>query len=168
MAFCSKCGAQLEDNAKFCASCGASVGADKKQTADNNTDFSVKVAALNDTPDYSAEMNAQDVNDNKLLAVLSYISILVLIPIFVAPNSKYTRFHANQGLVLFILEVALGIVKAILSTVLGIISWRLATIVNILVIVDIAFVVLAILGIVNAATGKAKELPFIGKFKVLK
>lgn len=165
--FCTHCGAQLEDNAKFCANCGASADTKQKQTTDN-TDFTAKIAALNDTPDYSADMNPQDVNDNKLLAVLSYISILVLIPIFVAPNSKYARFHANQGLVLFILEVALGLVKAILSAVLGIISLQLSLIVNVLDIVNIAFVVLAILGIVNAATGKAKELPFIGKFKILK
>ncbi|MBE7048148.1 MAG: zinc ribbon domain-containing protein, partial [Ruminococcaceae bacterium] len=28
--------------------------------------------------------------------------------------------------------------------------------------------ILAIIGIINAATGKAKELPLIGKFKILK
>jgi len=30
------------------------------------------------------------------------------------------------------------------------------------------FLVLAVLGIVNAANGRAKELPVIGKFKILK
>ncbi len=32
----------------------------------------------------------------------------------------------------------------------------------------LVFLVLVILGIVNAASGKAKELPVIGKYKILK
>lgn len=32
----------------------------------------------------------------------------------------------------------------------------------------LVFLALAILGIVNAASGKAKELPVIGKYKILK
>ena len=35
-------------------------------------------------------------------------------------------------------------------------------------LVNIAFLVLLILGIVNAAQGMAKELPLIGKFRILK
>ena len=38
----------------------------------------------------------------------------------------------------------------------------------ILSLVWIPLVALAVLGIVNAATGKAKELPVVGKFKILK
>ena len=167
MAFCSNCGTELEENAKFCANCGTAVGGAKTDTS-SKTDFSAKVAALNDTPDYTAEMDQQDINDNKIISILSYISILVLIPIFAVPGSKFTRFHANQGLLLFVLEIALGIVKIVLGTILAVISWRLASIVNILVILDIAFLVLAVIGIVNAANGVAKELPIIGKFKILK
>ncbi len=168
MAFCSKCGVKLDDNAKFCANCGAAVAGEQRQTTADNKDFSAKVAALNNTPDISSEMDLQDINDNKFLAVVSYISILVLIPIFAAPNSKYARFHANQGLVLFILEIALSVVKLILKSILCIISWRLALLVNVLLVVDIAFFVLAILGVINAASGKARELPIIGGIKILK
>lgn len=167
MAFCSNCGTELEENAKFCANCGTAVGGAKADTS-SKTDFSAKVAALNDTPDYTAEMDQQDINDNKIISILSYISILVLIPIFAVPGSKFARFHANQGLLLFVLEIALGIVKIVLSTILAVISWRLASIVNVLVILDIAFLVLAVIGIINAANGVAKELPIIGKFKILK
>ena len=167
MAFCSNCGTELEENAKFCANCGAAVYSTDTDKS-NKTDFSAKVAALNDTPDYTAEMDQQDINDNKIISILSYISILVLIPIFAVPGSKFTRFHANQGLLLFVLEIALGVVKIVLRTILLIISWRLASIVNLLAILDIAFLVLAVIGIVNAANGVAKELPIIGKFKILK
>ena len=35
-------------------------------------------------------------------------------------------------------------------------------------LIGLIFVVLMVLGIINAATGKAKELPFLGRFRVLK
>lgn len=35
-------------------------------------------------------------------------------------------------------------------------------------LLGIVFLVLAIIGIINAANGKAKELPVIGKYRILK
>jgi len=35
-------------------------------------------------------------------------------------------------------------------------------------LVNLVFLVMLVLGIVNAANGRAKELPVIGKFKILK
>ncbi|MBO4363977.1 MAG: hypothetical protein J5912_06325, partial [Clostridia bacterium] len=52
------------------------------------------------------ENDTQDINDNKGLTILAYIGPLVFIPMFVRKNSKFARFHCNQGLILFILEAA--------------------------------------------------------------
>ena len=49
------------------------------------------------TPDTTASYAAADVQNNKVMAVLSYIGILVLIPILAAKESPFARFHANQG-----------------------------------------------------------------------
>lgn len=46
----------------------------------------------------------------------------------------------------------------VVGWILGLLFW----------IVDAAIFVLVILGIVNAASGKAKDLPIIGKFRLLK
>ena len=43
---------------------------------------------------------AQDVADNKLVAALSYIGILFLVPLLVKRDSPFAQFHAKQGLVL--------------------------------------------------------------------
>lgn len=103
------------------------------------------------------------------MGILAYLSWLVLIPIFAAPKSKFARFHANQGLVLAITEIVWWIVTAVLNTILYAISWRLGALFGTLLgLVNLVFLVLLILGIVNAANGKAKELPVIGKFKILK
>jgi uncharacterized membrane protein len=102
------------------------------------------------------------------MAILAYLGILVLVPIFAAKESKFARFHANQGLVLFLAEIAFYIVLTIVSAIILAISWKLYFIITILSLVWIVFLVLAIIGIINAANGKAKELPVIGKFTLLK
>lgn len=127
-------------------------------------DFNEKVKDLTNTADTTAEYDEQDINNNKIYAILAYLGILVLVPIFAAKESKFARFHANQGLVLLIcavvVEVALSILSLIpyVGIVFSILSW----------IVSVVIFIFCILGIVNAAQGKAKELPIIGKFKLLK
>ena len=134
----------------------------------SQTDYSAKISALNETADTTADFDKADIEQNKVMGVLAYLSWLVLIPIFAAKGSKFARFHANQGLVLAITEIAWWIVQGILSSVLYSISWRLGFISTILGLVNIVFLVLLVIGIMNAANGRAKELPVIGKFKILK
>ena len=131
-------------------------------------DFSQKIQNLNNTADTTAEFDAQDINSNKAMAILAYFGPLVLIPIFAAKQSKFARYHSNQGLVLLIASILYGIAYSILSSIILAISWRLYFIVSIIGLVSIVITILAIIGIINAATGKAKELPLIGKFKILK
>lgn len=121
-----------------------------------------------DTPDTTSSYQESDIADNKVMAVLSYLWILVLIPILAAPNSPYARFHASQGLTLLLVDIAWGVVSGILSFILGFIPvinllWGI-----IVWLVGIALFVMTILGIVNAVQGKAKELPLIGSIRILK
>ena len=110
----------------------------------------------------------EDIQQNKGMAILSYLGLLFLIPLFAAKQSRYARFHANQGLVLCIAAAAYGVVYAVLSAVLLSISWRLYFVLTILSILSSFFVVLMVLGIVNASRGKAKPLPLIGNIRILK
>ncbi|MBQ4184593.1 MAG: hypothetical protein II652_06585 [Bacteroidales bacterium] len=96
-----------------------------------------------------------DASSNKVMAILAYFGILVLIPLFAAKESKFARFHVNQGLILLICSVVTFVIGKIPG--LGFLVW----------ILDIAILVYAIIGIVNAAKGQAKELPYIGKFKII-
>lgn len=176
MTYCGKCGAQVQDGVKFCQGCGAAVetkvenNAQQAQSASQppQNDFSQKIQNLNNTADTTAEFDAQDITSNKAMAILAYFGPLVLIPIFAAKQSKFARYHSNQGLVLLIASILYGIAYSILSSIILAISWRLYFIVSIIGLVSIVITILAIIGIINAATGKAKELPLIGKFKILK
>lgn len=124
-------------------------------------DFNQQLSNLNNTPDSTGAFNPNDISNNKVMAILAYFGILVLVPLFAAKESPFARFHANQGLVLFVASIICWIVAAVLSSIS---SW-LGLIGTILYIV---IGVLAIIGIINAATGKAKQLPLIGGIQLIK
>lgn len=91
--------------------------------------------------------------EKDLTAVLSYIGILFLVPLLVRKDDAFVQFHAKQGLVLFIAEVATMVIIwiPILGWFVGFIAW-------------IIWIVLSIIGIINVLGGKQTPLPIIGKF----
>lgn len=122
------------------------------------------------------EFDAQDIKDNKIISLFSYLGVLVLIPIFAAKDSKFAKFHANQGLVLIIAGIALGIIDVIIGIVLGLTFYKIAIIGAILkAVVGLVFWVLRIVifaleiyGIINSCQGKAIKFPFFDKLTILK
>ena len=119
--------------------------------------------------EFTHEHDPYDIQQNKVMAVLAYLGILFLVPLLAAPNSPYARFHANQGLVLFLADIACGIVLGILTFILIWIPVAGAIIASLLsAVVSIGLLVFMVMGIVYAATGRAKELPIIGKLRIIK
>ncbi len=88
----------------------------------NQQSFEQKFNAATNTADTTSEFDPNDINQNKIMAILAYFGILVVIPILAAKESKFARFHANQGLVLFIASVAYWIMLEIIWA-----SWELST-----------------------------------------
>lgn len=159
MAFCPKCGAQVEDGVKVCPTCGENLEA--------KVDVSAKVTELTNTADITDTLDPNDIQNNKVMAILAYLSWLVLIPLFAAKDSPFARFHVKQGLLLAICETIVIIAVNILTTIIVTLVPALWFISTILSLLYIPFCVLAIIGIINAAQGKAKELPIIGGLKIL-
>ncbi len=95
----------------------------------------------------------QDIQENKILAMISYLGILCLIPLLLKKDSQYAQYHGKQGLVLLIAWV---IVNAVM--IVPVLGWIAGFVGN------IACLVLMIVGIVNAAQGQMKELPWIGQY----
>ena len=154
MVKCNKCGADMAENAVYCPSCGAPQNSQQQN--------------IMDTPDTTSQYTRTDIESNKAMAVLSYLGILVLVPILAAKNSPFARFHANQGLVLCITAILYSIAYTVINAIVLAISWRLMFISTILGLLGIVFTVWVIIGIINAVNGKAKELPIIGKYRILK
>lgn len=177
MSYCNQCGTQIAEGSKFCPSCGTPAGApaapenrqghrQAQQAAGGNADS--KLSAALATPDTTAAFSPADIEQNKVMALLSYLSILVLIPLLAAKESPFARYHANQGLLLCIASLIYGAAYTVLSALLLAISWRLYFVVSLLGLAGIVFLILAILGILNALNGRAKELPLIGRYRILR
>ena len=88
-----------------------------------------------------------------LMAVLAYLGILVLIPFLMAKDDQFVKFHIKQGLVLLVINIALWVLISI--------SWQLWPLFQLL---NLGVLILAIIGIINAAQHKQNELPLVGGF----
>ena len=114
------------------------------------------------------------------MSILSYLGFLVLVPLLTGAykTSPVVKHHTNQGLTLFIVEVAYSIISSILRAVVKVQStvWGIPTgyyhtpgwLSTILWLISLLFLVLSILGIVSAVNGQTKPLPVIGKYTFLK
>ena len=96
---------------------------------------------------------SKQASDNKVMALLSYLGILVLIPLLTAKEDKFVRFHAKQGLVLLVAVIAVNMI--------GIIPFLGQPIAF---VGDLACLVLTVMGIINVLNGEEKPLPLIGQF----
>lgn len=101
----------------------------------------------------------EKIDDLKILSAIGYLGILFLVPYLAHPESKFAVFHANQGLLLFILAVAVNI----LGSAIPFLGWFI-----ILPLGNIFTLVLLIMGVINAMQGTTKRLPLIGTFDILK
>ena len=127
-------------------------------------DFNEEFNRFTNTKDTTAEYAPEDIQNNKVMAILAYLSWLVLIPLIAAKDSKFARFHCNQGIVLAIIEIVIWAIFGALSFI-PLVGWRFIIINSVL---SLGCFALAVIGIINAANGKAKELPLIGHIKLLK
>lgn len=115
MAYCVKCGAKVQDGAKFCPECGASIPEGQAE----NKDREQYTYTNQDTWNYSYQgggyqkeqqngyqhsgpggnqqhyqykeekFEKEDVQRNKVMGVLSYIGILVLVPLLAEINLRH-------------------------------------------------------------------------------
>ena len=108
------------------------------------------------------EFTPEDIQANKTMAILAYF--IFFLPLLAAKDSRFARYHSNQGLILLIFYVAAAILSSILTAIfVATFSLGILALLSILfTLIYLALAVLGILGIVNAAQGKAKPMPVIG------
>lgn len=95
-----------------------------------------------------------------LMLVLSYLSILALIPLLAEKDDREVQWHAKNGLVLFGAWIAAWIVISILTQVpvlgcIAMIGWPL---------LGLGYLILAIMGIVKATQGQRLRIPWLSDF----
>jgi len=91
----------------------------------------------------------QDVESNKVIASLSYIFILCLVPLLLKKNSEFTQFHARQGLTI---------------TAAWFLSWVIGIIPIFIIfsfLINIVLLVVSILGVIKTLNGESWKIPYI-------
>lgn len=89
-------------------------------------------------------------DDGRLAAIMSYIPVLCFVPLLNMKENKEARFHARQGLILFLIELvaALFLIDAVSDLVFkGVLFAAMGA---------------SIAGIYFALQGKSYKLPIIG------
>ena len=146
----------------------------------NNNEGGVEDGSLTATPSVvpqppvsgesstSSDISKQSLaNDNvKIFAILGYVlPFLFFLPLVneATKNNQFSRFHANQQLILLILWVAVQVFAD--NFLYMIIGYGAHSLVGLL---SIGVFVLAVIGIMNVMQNAMKELPFVGQFKILK
>jgi uncharacterized membrane protein len=109
---------------------------------------------------HEEKAGSSDAEKNKAMGIVGYIiPILFFIPLISdAKNSPFAKFHANQQLNLLLAAVIVNIVGGVIPFL----GWFI-----ILPLGTIFLIVVAIMGIINAAKGEMKELPLIGGYKLI-
>lgn len=90
----------------------------------------------------SASPSIKDANENKYIAILSYIWILFLIPLLLRRDSKFCQLHAKQGMILFIASLLSWF--PIIGQILG-----------------IAILIISLIGILKVSSGEYWKIPYI-------
>jgi uncharacterized membrane protein len=103
--------------------------------------------------------NEQGDSNKKLYCILSYVFILWLIGLVQMPQDPDVKFHVNQGIVLSIA----GVIVSVLGSAIPFVGWFIIAPIG-----GILILILCIMGIIAANNNEQKELPVIGKIKILK
>lgn len=171
MTYCVKCGAQVTDQTRFCPQCGAAIpeggSADGSHYGSGSEGrYTYEAGYETQAWDGDSEYFSQgEVQANKVMAVISYLGILVLVPVLAGDKSSpYLRQHVNQGFVLFIINALLELADMLIGNVIligTVFSW-------VAHVVDFALLIFMIMGIVSACRGTRKPLPIIGEIHIFK
>jgi uncharacterized membrane protein len=111
-------------------------------------------------------MDAKEINDGKIWAVLGYFIGVVAIVMLIVRTNAYAVYHAKQWLILAITALAIWIPLFISFLVLGAVFPKSAgcLILPVYGLVMVSIIVLVVMGVINAASGVCKPLPVIGVF----
>jgi len=101
------------------------------------------------TPAKETDNSTKDAEENAMIACLSYIWFLFLIPLFLKRKSKFAQHHAKQGLILFIGEVIIMLI------------WWFPIVGQVLFLLA---VFISVMGIYKCLEGEYWKIPWLHQF----
>lgn len=125
---------------------------------------------LEEKKNVTPEPEKEDLKGKKFTAALSYLFWLTVIPMIYSSESKFIKYHANQGLVLAIVETIFLVITVIVSKVLWPVSRATSLLVETTMFMCFVgvFGMLSLIGIFHVILGKERPIPTFGKIQLLK
>ena len=151
MAFCSACGASMEEGVKFCSTCG--------QAADG----AAPQASAPPPPSGAAAGGSAEVANQNLMAGLAYLLIPAILFLVIEPFSKnrFIRFHSFQSIFFCIASIVVQLAFGILSGILGFLA---IVLVPVGILLSLGLFVLWVYCLLQAFQGKEYRIPFVGDY----
>lgn len=121
------------------------------------------------------DFDPQDVAENKVLAMISCMGILLLVGLFAKPDSKLVRYYVNQAILLTIVAIGVPLAAIILMIIIGLLAALFTPLLILMALVvfliwafEIAVFVAMIMNMVNAYNGKKSVIPVLKNITILK
>ena len=140
--YCPSCGSSVKVNSDKCTCCGLEINKKLFELEPEKTE---------------ADIQKNDILENKKFAIAAYFGPFVIFAALKSKKSPFARFHGNQGLIVFVLYILSVLIMLIpgYGKALGVLT----------ILISLSF---SLLGAFNASKGEKKELPIVGKIKILK
>ena len=97
-----------------------------------------------------SKFDSSDIEDNKIIASLSYIFILCLAPLMLKRKSEFAQFHARQGLTITVAWFVFWVIG-----IIPVLGWLISFLGN------LALLVISIMGVIKTLDGQAWKIPYI-------
>ena len=152
MKFCPNCGSPLEEGAVSCPNCGDPLTVQAIPAQESYVD----------PTDHTGEFSADDISENKVVAMLPYLLGVagLIIALLARGNSPYANFHVRQYLKICVCQAIVVICSAVLFwTILVPIAGSICEVILLVVRIIVFF---------QVCRGKAEEPPIISRLGFLK
>jgi len=99
---CPKCGTEMEESCSFCPNCGN------------------RMSSKADVYDHSAEFSESDISENKVYAMLGYLTGIlgIIVALLASAESPYIKFHIRQ-------LIKFTVAQALLVLLSGVLCWTI-------------------------------------------
>jgi uncharacterized membrane protein len=100
----------------------------------------------------SAQKKDKEIEEGKFFAVISYIAFLCIVSLVLKKDNKFALFHAKQGLVLFVFEVA-AFIFSVIPLLGGLIK----------ILGGAVFMLISLWAVLQALMGNYSRIPVVDK-----
>ena len=147
----------------------------EQSVPENPKNLKEYIAFFRNTNDHTNEYDPYKFAENKKYCQLAVLGFTFWLPLVFAKESASARFYANQGLLIFITELILLIPELLLTGIVSIgfslgIQIIIGFVINLIITLIVYSVPLFMIvsSFKNIKEGKIKDIPFIGRFRIIK